>query len=183
MSNNIDAIQRLIDYTLTVKPYHTKVYEVLTNCTYEEDVEAKVTDQLEVVPVPCVCEEPLICEGVGWGTQPFGAYASVNSGVVDERGNPIYTVEEDPDNIMWDAPNVCPPLPDPEMCCGTIGWTVVANLGWDTQPYSLHHWVPDLDGNGHQKSDVRGRPMYKVAPGGLEEGDAQYDYPYKKPNP
>lgn len=135
--SNKDSIDRLIDYTQTIKPYHTKIYEVLTNYTYEEDVNIAFTDVLTTMPVECECDPNMIYAGIGWDTQPYGKFNWILLNTVDTRGNPMYDVVTDTSNSMWDAPRD-PPLEVPEECCTVCEVWLCEDVGWDTQPYGLY---------------------------------------------
>lgn len=150
-----DSIDRLIDYTQTIKPYHTKIVEVLTNYTYEEQVVTKITDSIEAIPVPCVCDPNMIHAGIGWDTQPFAFYHWALTDEVDARGNFIYKVLENDENVLYDAPREAPP-DDPEDCCTACDVWLCEGVGWDTQPFGLYE---TLDTG---TTDAEGYPVYQA---------------------
>ena len=69
----LDPVQGLVDYVLDVKPFHTKVVEVLIEYVYGENIITRIGDtlylQLDLVrpsqPLNVVCDQ-------GYSTQPFG---------------------------------------------------------------------------------------------------------------
>lgn len=146
----MDSIDRLIDYTQSIKPYHTKIYEVLTNYTYSEDVITSMTDSLTSAPVPCECDPNYIHPGYGWDTQPWSEYETKLLGTLDARGNYMYAVVDNVANIMWGFPYDIPKPTDEECCVDCEVW-LCENVGWDTQPYGLYEAVntgaPDALGN------------------------------------
>lgn len=72
MSN--DPLASLLDYVGTVKPYHTKIYEVLLEYVYTEPVRTTVTESYHIYTTLMSAESNnwIICPGVGWDTAPFG---------------------------------------------------------------------------------------------------------------
>lgn len=46
---NLDPVQGLVDYVLDIKPYHTKIIEVLVEYVYEEKVDVTITEALDWV--------------------------------------------------------------------------------------------------------------------------------------
>lgn len=168
----MDSIDRLIDYTQSIKPYHTKIYEVLTNYTYAEEIITSMTDSLTSASVPCECPPNYIQPGYGWDTQPWAEYESVLSGLVDDRGNYLYTVVENIENILWGFPNEAPDPTDDECCVDCEVW-LCENVGWDTQPYGLYEAM--LMG----APDELGNPQYIVA---MNEDNVEWDSPQECPD-
>lgn len=70
----LDPIQALVDYINDVKPYHTKVIEVLTEYVYEENVNVTILEDLEwVADLTFPAETPtfITCDN-GYSTLPYG---------------------------------------------------------------------------------------------------------------
>lgn len=168
-----DSIDRLIDYAQTIKPYHTKIVEVLTNYTYQEDVSTKILDKLEVLSVPCECDPNMIHMNVGWDTQPFGQFDWVLLGTVDERGNFLYGVTEtNPENTYWNYP-IEPPEGDEDDCCTVCDVWLCEGVGWDTSPFGLYE---ALDTG---TVDADGLPIYKTA---ISDLNTEFDSPNECPD-
>jgi len=172
--SNIDAIDRLIDFTNTVKPYHTKIVEILTNYTYEEPVSSSITDILLIIPEPCACDPNALYANVGWDTQPWGLYDWVVLDTVDERGNFMYGVVDDVGNIEWSFPTTPPDDPDPDDCCTTCDVWLDEDVGWDTQPWGLYAT------SSAGIMDSRGNLIYNTAT--AIDGNVLFDNPYAPPD-
>lgn len=170
--SKLDAIDRLIDFTQTVKPYHTKIVEVLTNYLYEEPVSTTITDTLLIVPIPCACDPNALHANVGWDTQPWGSFNWVILDTVDERGNFLYGIVEDDGNIEWSFPLVAPDE-DPDECCTSCDVWLCEGVGWDTQPWSLYATVDA------GIKDERGNQIYDTA---NVDGNVAYDSPNECPD-
>lgn len=134
--SNRDSIDRLIDYTQTIKPYHTKIYEVLTNYTYFEGTIASFTDKFEAIPVPCVCDPNEIY--IGWDAQPYSEHESKRLDATDPRGNFLYEVIDNIENVYWGFPLIPPVVGPGDECCVDCDLMLCENVGWDTQPYGLY---------------------------------------------
>lgn len=170
--SKLDAIDRLIDFTETVKPYHTKIVEVLENYLYEEPVNTTITDVLLAISVDCVCDPDALHAGYGWDTQQWGRYHWTLLTPLDERGNFTYGVVEDDGNIMWGLPTEIPP-DNPDECCTTCDIWLCEDVGWDTQPYGLYATVDA----GFK--DEKGNPVYDTA---NVDGNGMFDNPYACPD-
>lgn len=71
--SNRDPLASLVEYVGTVKPYHTKIYEVILNYTYKEPIVAKVGEKynISVLLTTPEANKWFVSEGVGWDTGPF----------------------------------------------------------------------------------------------------------------
>lgn len=70
----LDPIQALVDYINDIKPYHTKVIEILTEYVYEESVDVTILEQLEwTADFTYPAELPVLtaCDN-GYSTLPYG---------------------------------------------------------------------------------------------------------------
>lgn len=87
MTSNIkklDPVQGLVDYILDIKPYHTKVIEILTEYVYNEiiDVTIRETLQLDIglyfggTPGQLSIGEQIIASGGFGSPNPFGGFTS-----------------------------------------------------------------------------------------------------------
>lgn len=97
-----DTIQQLIEYVQTVKPFHSKIYEVATNHTYGEECKIAIKEEMQFTITPDL-RDWTVYEGIGWDTTPYALAQYVDTGQVDARGNPIYAVVGDPLNVAFDA--------------------------------------------------------------------------------
>jgi hypothetical protein len=83
MTSNIkelDPVQGLVDYIEDIKPYHSKVIEILTEYVYNEAIDVTMTDSLHlqidmVYPGPIDFQETfdILC---GFGQQPYDGFTS-----------------------------------------------------------------------------------------------------------
>lgn len=170
--SKMDSIDRLIDYTQSIKPYHTKIYEVLTNYTYNENIDTSITETFLTIPVPCECDPNHITAGIGWDTQPFGQFESVLLDTLDIRGNLMYGVVDRPDNITWGYP-VDDPGPGPDECCVDCEVWLCENVGWDTQPYGLYAAIDT------GTKDALGNVVYDTY---QDPDNVEYDSPQECPD-
>lgn len=70
----LDPVQGLADYVNDIKPYHTKIIEVLVEYVYEEKVNVTVLDDSQwVIDIARPSESPVatLCDD-GYSTHPFG---------------------------------------------------------------------------------------------------------------
>ena len=69
----IDPVEGLVQFTLDVKPYHTKILEVEVEYIYTDVVDVTITDVNELIIhlAPPPIEEPIPCSW-GYGIAPFG---------------------------------------------------------------------------------------------------------------
>ena len=74
----LDPVQGLVDYVLDIKPYHTKIVEVLIEYVYQENVDVIVIDET-LINVDLIYPEPpftpveLSCHD-GFGAIPYGGF-------------------------------------------------------------------------------------------------------------
>jgi len=87
MTSNIkklDPVQGLVDYILDIKPYHTKVIEILTEYVYDEIVDVTVTEDLHIdvgmffgdVPGDVPMSEQIQTVGGFGGHTTYGGFTS-----------------------------------------------------------------------------------------------------------
>jgi len=144
--SNIDPLASLITYVQAVKPYHTKIYEILLNYVYAEPVKASFGEsyQIQVTMINPEANEWEICPGIGWDTAPW------DTATVNEAYYPG----------TWDFPTLCTDVnPSRVAATFTEGVTfgdimypddlvnptmVEGPPGWDTAPWDLIAW----DGGG-----------------------------------
>lgn len=168
-----DSIDRLIDYTETIKPYRTKVVEVLTTYSHEDEVTVKIEDGLVAAEVPCEPDPNRIHPGVGWDTQPWALYDWQPTNKEDERGNTVYTVNENPENVLYDAPREAPPFNPETDCCTKCDVWLCEGVGWDTQPFSLYETF------NTGTVDKHGDPIYATIP---NDNNVVFDAPNECPD-
>lgn len=97
---NLDPLASLIDYVVTVKPYHTKIYEVLLTYIYKEPIVTTVTEQYHISTkvVNPESDSRIVCPGVGWDTGPFDWNSSTS---------PECDADLNCGTGRWDYPLVC----------------------------------------------------------------------------
>ena len=76
----LDPVQGLVDYIEDIKPYHSKVIEILTEYVYNESIETTITDLLHlqvdlIFPGPIDAQETfdILC---GFGQQAYGGFTA-----------------------------------------------------------------------------------------------------------
>lgn len=71
--SKLDPLASLIDYVNTVKPYHSKIYEILLQYVHKENVGVSVAEsyQIHTTVVNPESDVNVVCPGVGWDTQPW----------------------------------------------------------------------------------------------------------------
>lgn len=73
----LDPVQGLVDFVLDIKPYHTKIVEVLIEYVYNEFVDVTILDSMHTQidlyypKLPANQLMPLSCDG-GFSTRPYG---------------------------------------------------------------------------------------------------------------
>jgi len=73
----LDPVQGLVDFVLDIKPYHTKIVEVLIEYVYNEFVDVTIIDEMHTKidlfypKLPADRLTPLSCDG-GYSTRPYG---------------------------------------------------------------------------------------------------------------
>lgn len=73
----LDPVQGLVDFVLDIKPYHTKIVEVLIEYVYHEFADITIVDDINTTvdlfypALPANQLMPLACDG-GYGTRSFG---------------------------------------------------------------------------------------------------------------
>ena len=72
----LDPVQGLVDYVLDIKPYHTKIVEVLIEYVYNEFVDVTILEDMQTkidIDFPKLPNTllPLHCDG-GYSTRPYG---------------------------------------------------------------------------------------------------------------
>lgn len=74
----LDPVQGLINFSLDVKPFHTKIVEVLVEYVYTEYIDVTIVDNMSMIvdvdyPLQNSGSLPLICgSGHGYGNTPYG---------------------------------------------------------------------------------------------------------------
>ena len=144
--SNIDPLASLITYVQAVKPYHTKIYEILLTYVYNEPVKTKISEsyQIQVTMINPEANAWEICPGIGWDTAPW------DTATVSEAFYPG----------TWDYPTLCTDV-NPSRIAATIteGFTIgdimypddTVNVellegppGWDMASWDTIAW----DGGG-----------------------------------
>jgi len=74
MTNQIDPVQGLVDYTLNVKPFHSKIIEVLVDYIHNDLVGVTVVDTMNFKLSVDANYTPLYCTTAGYGIGPYGDY-------------------------------------------------------------------------------------------------------------
>jgi hypothetical protein len=75
---NLDPVQGLVDYVLDIKPYHTKIAEIIVEYVYNDNVAVVITDKWHVQvditrPWPSAADNGA-CVSDGYGIRDFGDF-------------------------------------------------------------------------------------------------------------
>jgi hypothetical protein len=134
--SNRDPLVNLIDYVNTVKPYHTKIYEVLLQYVYDEPVAVSIKESYQIYTTLTTPEANkwIICDGVGWDTTPYGVglwdYPYQCSSVNPSK---VYATVTEKLQTFIDM------FPIEERIFGYVQ-DRVGNLGWDTTRWDWTGW-------------------------------------------
>jgi hypothetical protein len=74
MTNQIDPVQGLVDYTLEVKPFHSKIVEVLVSYVHSDFVGVSISDAIRFNMIFDMDYALDYCPTAGYGVQPYGDY-------------------------------------------------------------------------------------------------------------
>ena len=136
--SNIDPLANLIDYVNTVKPYHTKIYEVLLQYKYNEPVNVSLKESYQILTTITTPEANkwLICDGVGWDASPY------NMGLWDypyqcDSVNPSKVFATISENLQLYV-DMFPPT---DLAFGYVQ-DHVGDIGWDKTRWDWTQWDP-----------------------------------------
>ncbi len=77
MTNLVDPVQGLVDYTLEIKPYHSKIVEVLVDYLHTDLVGINIIDKLNFKFIFDMDYSLNYCPDAGYGVLPYGDYYRV----------------------------------------------------------------------------------------------------------
>jgi len=109
-----DPVQGLIDYILDIKPYHSKVLEVLMEYIYTDAINVSISETLEIDGILSSGPHFVFC-AEGWDTYPWGVLVGdldpFNIPGDNTSGyRPYYPFGSPPGSLgHWDYPIVCIP--------------------------------------------------------------------------
>lgn len=125
-SNTRDPVQGLVDFVLDIKPYHTKIMQVLVEYVYFDQFVATFSEQLEmVIDLKSAPSHFAVCEDSGWAMYPWGLMND-DSDPFNIPGNPnsgyrTFQPFLSPTSVSyWDDTDDCIPRVGP--------WTVYAMI-------------------------------------------------------
>jgi hypothetical protein len=93
MTNQIDPVQGLVDYTLEVKPFHSKIVEVLVSYVHSDFVGVSISDAIRFNMIVDMDYTLDYCPMVGYGVQPYGDYYRLGQPPDPEWGTESYPID------------------------------------------------------------------------------------------
>jgi len=104
----VDPLKSLIDYINVVKPYHSKIYEVSVNYTYEEAIEARIFETFEIQIEDNLSENinAQFTESFTFSQDVFELNEIITVRVTDMTGSTTWNQESQSwDNLGWNDLN------------------------------------------------------------------------------
>lgn len=100
MTNQIDPVQGLVDYTLEVKPFHSKIVEVLINYMHTDFVGVSISDSIQFGILFDMNYALDYCPSAGFGAQSYGDYYRLG-----QPPDPTWATDSNPINLNIIAVN------------------------------------------------------------------------------
>lgn len=146
--SNRDPLASLIEYVNEVKPYHTKVYEVILEYVHTEPVKASVKEKyhISVLMTDPDANDWLVTEGRGWDTGPFDMDQLQPLVDVDGRGARNWGRWDYDDAFTTSSPSrILTSVQDSlrlmiQAAHDDVVDTIVNKhpIGWDMAPWDIH---------------------------------------------
>jgi hypothetical protein len=146
LMSNRDPLESLLDYVGTVKPYHTKIYEVTLVYAYNEPIFAKVGERYEISVLMTTPEADkwFVSEGVGWDTGPYDI--DQNNPVGDQGVSwgqwdyPLISGASSPSRIQTSVLEQLRMMVEMEHGDSALTYVGQNNMGWDEYTWDEESW-------------------------------------------
>jgi hypothetical protein len=151
MANNslkiLDPVAGLVDFVLDIKPFHTKIVEVLIEYVYNEFIDVIIVDDIKTtidLTYPNTDTISLACDG-GYSTRPYGDYGKY----------PIISPNPAISSELYPAINVI-----------SNSFTIPGNRSGDLKPGTKVFLISTIEdySNTHRIEDVKAGPANIVDP-------------------
>ncbi len=168
-SNRRDPVQGLVDYVLDIKPYHTKIMQVLVEYVYFDDVRVKFSEHMEMhIDFQSAKSHGAICEDAGWAMYPWG--------LLDDNSDP-FVVSGDPNSGYrpyqpYGTPSTVSYWDNTQDCVPRVGpWTVYVNFIEDFTFHSgdlniediINTWINDDQGLADWDSTLKAKAIVEIS--------------------
>jgi hypothetical protein len=118
-----DPLASLIEYVGVVKPYHTKVYEVILEYVYTEPVRATINERYEIyIEMTTDSNKFFVVPGVGWDTGPYDA---------DQWDYPHFSDAASPSRILTAISEQLQMFIDMNLSEEILTYANLHSMGWD----------------------------------------------------